>query len=365
MKETIAHVLLGAVTALLLAGAVLVVQVADSDAETVTAPYGYFSLRYQITDMESVEYSVVDFGDGTVVDGRWEYFARLLAAGETLEDWQEEGVAEYRRSLESNTDPSSPHTFVHRYAGPGTYTVTSVTINPVGYVSPGGKVYDGSLSRDDTGFDGGLTSEVAHDVAEPSDTELGSDGFRAVAGSWHRLVDTFVVQGWPEISFETFGGTPVDPVLAVGFSDYELPDDPVRDGYSFGGWFEDPDMDVPFVAGTEVRQPVTLYARWDGPACVPCTVAVVEMDGSFFVAFLSADGGTVPGGEYTVAVNRVVHNPRTGDVYVDETYVSGTVADVPSGTLVSIGSHDGAVAFTPTFRIGGTEVIGLTACVAS
>ena len=42
----------------------------------------------------------------------------------------------------------------------------------------------------------------------------------------------------------------------------ERPDDPVRDGYDFDGWYTDPGCGRPFDFGTQVTGHMTLYAKW-------------------------------------------------------------------------------------------------------
>jgi uncharacterized repeat protein (TIGR02543 family) len=37
---------------------------------------------------------------------------------------------------------------------------------------------------------------------------------------------------------------------------------PSRDGYVFGGWYQDAAFTVPFIPGTAVSHDITLYAKW-------------------------------------------------------------------------------------------------------
>ena len=37
---------------------------------------------------------------------------------------------------------------------------------------------------------------------------------------------------------------------------------PSRDGYVFGGWYQDAAFTVPFIPGTSVTHDITLYAKW-------------------------------------------------------------------------------------------------------
>ena len=70
------------------------------------------------------------------------------------------------------------------------------------------------------------------------------------------------VLGTPEVSFETGGGShaPMQVVKAGTYA--ERPDDPVRDGYDFDGWYTDPGCGRPFDFGTQVTGHMALYAKW-------------------------------------------------------------------------------------------------------
>lgn len=50
--------------------------------------------------------------------------------------------------------------------------------------------------------------------------------------------------------------------VSVSPKDVFFPDIPVKDGYSFTGWFYDPSFTKPFMPGKKLKKDLTLYPRW-------------------------------------------------------------------------------------------------------
>ncbi|MDD4212482.1 MAG: InlB B-repeat-containing protein [Bacilli bacterium] len=65
------------------------------------------------------------------------------------------------------------------------------------------------------------------------------------------------------LSYETYGGSFVSPLIASVDSAIIAPYEPTRDGYSFGGWFSDVDFQQYFVFDTMPLENLTLYAKWN------------------------------------------------------------------------------------------------------
>ena len=63
------------------------------------------------------------------------------------------------------------------------------------------------------------------------------------------------------VHFETNGGTPIEDIVVTDWCDFDMPDDPVKDGYVFVGWYEDPDFQDEYWASC-VEESFTLYARF-------------------------------------------------------------------------------------------------------
>ncbi|PYY29297.1 Fibronectin type III domain-containing protein [Paenibacillus illinoisensis] len=66
------------------------------------------------------------------------------------------------------------------------------------------------------------------------------------------------------ISFDTLGGSTVDDVLIEHGNKLTAPASPSRSGYTFSGWYVDPELKTPFdFDQTEMIADLTLYAKWN------------------------------------------------------------------------------------------------------
>lgn len=80
----------------------------------------------------------------------------------------------------------------------------------------------------------------------------------------------------PVVTFNSNNGTAIDPMYAD--ADFEMPDDPTRDGYTFLGWYTEDNTDNPFVFTSvdAITQSITLYAQWDW---IPVDIVVDDFVG--------------------------------------------------------------------------------------
>lgn len=70
-------------------------------------------------------------------------------------------------------------------------------------------------------------------------------------------------KGYVVITFVTnFEGLVIEPIILDGVEEKFMPEDPVRAGYDFGGWYYDQVFGVRFSTGDEITQDTTLYAKW-------------------------------------------------------------------------------------------------------
>ncbi len=65
------------------------------------------------------------------------------------------------------------------------------------------------------------------------------------------------------LSFITDGGSVVNPIVAAGGSEIAKPEDPVKNGYTFGGWYSDSELRTKVENfPTSVSSNMTYYAKW-------------------------------------------------------------------------------------------------------
>lgn len=82
--------------------------------------------------------------------------------------------------------------------------------------------------------------------------------------------DTTVYAKWKEVvytlTFNAAGGSAVDPVvdLKKGVA-VTMPTDPVKEGYTFGGWYTDKGCTKLFDPTKGVKKNTVLYAKWEAP----------------------------------------------------------------------------------------------------
>lgn len=97
-------------------------------------------------------------------------------------------------------------------------------------------------------------------------TEAGTYRFRiyTYAGKTSNLYSRYVYK----ISFNSQGGSALDSQLVWRDDSSNLvcrvmkPADPVREGYTFGGWYTDKAYENPFDFNVQVKANITLYAKW-------------------------------------------------------------------------------------------------------
>ena len=87
------------------------------------------------------------------------------------------------------------------------------------------------------------------------------------------------------VTFNTNGGTAINPQTITAGEHVTKPADPTKDGYTFAGWYKDAGLTTPFDFATEtINADTTIYAKWTQNPPVPPT--------SYTVTF-NTNGGTV------------------------------------------------------------------------
>jgi len=317
-------------------------------------------------DPGSVEYIVWDFGDGTVLDGRWEYYIKQQNEGVTLSEDIVAGIDAYKLLLEENGN--SLWVTTHTYASKGTYTVTAVAINALGYVPEGGNPYDGFFYVDETGFDGGLFHASSMDVTSSSDSDLNDSDFKAVAGSWCRVLYTVDILGYPTITFDSNGGSSVDSLTVENTYEYAVaskPVDPIREGYQFLGWFVDEACTHAYDWNLKVESPITLYAGWISATQPVYDHVITFMDGDVVLGTQNLKNdvnGTV---DITISQGIPSKEGYNFKGWSDENgssvvkYQNGSVVSVPVAgcSLYAVFEKDSIIVDDITITVDGKDVI--------
>ena len=82
-------------------------------------------------------------------------------------------------------------------------------------------------------------------------------------GSSTTLYFTIEIMGYPEIHFEENGGSEVADIEQTAFNVVaEKPADPVREGYTFAGWYTDENLTEAMDWTLGIKKDMTLYAAW-------------------------------------------------------------------------------------------------------
>lgn len=89
-------------------------------------------------------------------------------------------------------------------------------------------------------------------------------------GSETTTVYKVEIMGYPEIHFEENGGSDVQDIEQTAFNvTADRPGDPVRDSYTFTGWFTDEDCTEAFDWTQGLKKDITLYAGWESTGETP------------------------------------------------------------------------------------------------
>lgn len=78
-------------------------------------------------------------------------------------------------------------------------------------------------------------------------------------------VDVFLTQDAVSIYtvfFETNGGSKISSQSVMDGDKAARPEDPVRKGYIFDGWYSDKNFKKPYDFNSPVKSDITLYAKW-------------------------------------------------------------------------------------------------------
>lgn len=93
------------------------------------------------------------------------------------------------------------------------------------------------------------------------------------------------------VTFETSGGSAVGPVTVDAGSTVTKPADPMKSGYTFGGWYKDSTLQTPWdFANDTVTAATTLYTKWTANPPAP---SYDDSDPTYAVSAPAAENGKI------------------------------------------------------------------------
>ncbi|PWG66691.1 InlB B-repeat-containing protein [Bifidobacterium callitrichidarum] len=113
-------------------------------------------------------------------------------------------------------------------------------------------------SRKDSTFAGWYSDS---EFSIPFDFTKPVEGDTTVYAKWIQKPDKSA--STHKISFDTNGGSKIDPIEVQEGTPIKKPSDPSRDGFTFGGWYADQSLATPFDFSTTVTSDMILYAKWN------------------------------------------------------------------------------------------------------
>lgn len=153
------------------------------------------------------------------------------------------------------------------------------------------------------------------------------------------------------VAFVTNGGSEVVSQLVAEGGVAFKPEEPLRERYTFGGWYIDAALTKPFSFATVITSDITLYAKWiKGSPEIEATYAVVGM-GSTTVDLNNAE-------DITVEIERSKDNDSIGSHFkgvlidgVEVDYYNYELAEDNSSVIIRADAFDGLEAGEHTITI--------------
>ncbi len=111
-------------------------------------------------------------------------------------------------------------------------------------------------------------SPVTSDEWNPQGIEFPGKGTYTVTQTVGNTVGTYVsvlrinIMGTPEVTFDSNGGSDVPVQIVKAGNKATPPSNPIRDGYTFSGWYKEMSLLNRFSFDQPVSQHMTLYAKW-------------------------------------------------------------------------------------------------------
>ena len=136
-------------------------------------------------------------------------------------------------------------------------------------------------TKEDYRFDGWYYANNGGEAKWDFDTDIVTRAMTLKA----KWVQTYTV------TFETSGGSAVDPVTVDAGSTVSKPADPARSGYAFDGWYKDSTLQTPWnFANDTVTADTKIYAKWTANPPAP---SYDDPDPTYAVSAPAAENGKI------------------------------------------------------------------------
>ncbi|WP_458124497.1 InlB B-repeat-containing protein [Paenibacillus sp. Z3-2] len=230
-----------------------VLVVTDAAGNTTTIHFSFYAprtLTYNSNGGSEVTEQTVSYGDKVIVS------ANPTKAGHTFAGWFTDSGLSQAFDFETTTVTSD----ITLYAK---WTVNSYTVN---FETNGGSVvpdqtvtYAELAAAPDDPIKAGHT--FAGWYTEPEWSTPFDLNTRSI------VQDTTLYAKWApntyKVTFNTLGGSAVSDAAVEYGQKLSAPASPSRSGYTFAGWYADPELKTPFnFAQTEITADLILYAKW-------------------------------------------------------------------------------------------------------
>ncbi len=126
------------------------------------------------------------------------------------------------------------------------------------------------------------------------------------------------------VYFETNGADAISPKTVTKYETITLPDNPVKEGDEFLGWYIDEACTMPFIKNQQITSDMTLYAKWSSSEEFSYTVRYVDENGELISNPVSEDGTLITNPQEPMIVS------KDATIVVDAPAIAGYTAKVPS-----------------------------------
>lgn len=162
-------------------------------------------------------------------------------------------------------------------------------------------------------------------------------------------------------TFETYGGSSVSPKTVPANNTIDKPEQPIRDGYAFTGWYSDAARTAIVNFPYTVTKNITLYAGWVAETSVVKVAGVKLTPTSYVFDNVGKTWDFVPVIEPTNATNTSVTWNSDNPSIVSVNGEGAVTAHAVGTATVTVTTDDGGFTATCSITVnGGAQVVAVT-----